>query len=205
MDNNIFSIQNKVPENSLPILKSWFNNYTFQLVVSKIRHTKLGDYRAKRGVFPHRISVNQNLNQYAFLITLTHEFAHLLVFEKYKNKVAPHGLEWKNQFAELLLVLLEHKVFPADLEEILYLHAKNPAASSVRDMKLTQQLKKYDTETTPATHLAELAEGTLFALKNKRIFTKGEKRRTRFLCQEKSTKKQYLIHGAAEVVVVENQ
>lgn len=202
MEKILAAIKNRVPENSLSILEGWFRDYTFLLVVSKTRHTKLGDYRAKRMYLPHRISVNHNLNQYAFLITLTHEFAHLLVFEKYKNKVAPHGLEWKNQFAELLLILLESKVFPTDLEEILFQHVKNPAASSVRDMKLTQQLKKYDTDDVSVIHLLELEEGALFSLKNNRIFVKGQKRRTRFLCQEKSTKKQYLIHGAAEVVVI---
>lgn len=202
MEKIFAAIKNRVPENSLSILENWFRDYTFLLVVSKTRHTKLGDYRAKRMHLPHRISVNHNLNQYAFLITLTHEFAHLLVFEKYKNKVAPHGLEWKNQFAALVLILLERNIFPSDIAGILVEHIKNPAASSCRDFNLTVQLKKYDVGIETVLHLIDLPEGSLFSLKNKRIFTKGQKRRTRFLCQEKSTQKQYLIHGAAEVVVI---
>lgn len=202
MEKILAALKNRVPENSLSILEGWFRDYTFLLVVSKTRHTKLGDYRAKRMHLPHRISVNHNLNQYAFLITLTHEFAHLLVFEKYKNKVAPHGLEWKNQFAALVLILLERNIFPSDIADILVEHIKNPAASSCRDFNLTVQLKKYDVGIETVLHLIDLPEGSVFSLKNKRIFTKGQKRRTRFLCQEKSTKKQYLIHGAAEVVVI---
>ena len=200
-DHFFLAIQNTIPQASIPILKTWFNDNFFQLKVSKARNTKLGDYRAKRGVFPHRISVNQNLNQYAFLITLTHEYAHLLVWEKHKNKVLPHGLEWKNKFAELMLILLENKIFPNDITESLVKHIKNPAASSIRDFNLTLQLKKYDVDFESVTHLIDLPEGAVFSLKNKRIFTKGKKRRTRYFCLENSTKKQYLIHGAAEVLV----
>ncbi|MGE0562801.1 MAG: SprT-like domain-containing protein [Flavobacteriales bacterium] len=190
-----------VPESSLPILKEWFCSYDFILAFSRTRNTKLGDFRAKRGTFPHRISVNKNLNEYAFLITLTHEFAHLLVWEKFKNRIQPHGLEWKNQFADLMRVLLEKNIFPTDLATILLVHIKNPAASSVRDFKLTLALKKYDIYTESAIHLVDLPEGAIFSLKNKRTFTKGKKRRTRYLCLENATKRQYLIHGAAEVLV----
>lgn len=190
-----------VPESSLPILLDWFSNYEFKLAFSRARITKLGDFRAKRGSVSHRISVNTNLNQYAFLITLTHEFAHLLVAEKYRNRIQPHGSEWKNQFADLMQILLEKEIFPSDLAPILHQHIKNPAASSVRDFKLTLALKNYDVHTESATHLVDLPEGAVFSLKNKRIFTKGTKRRTRYLCLENSTKRQYLIHGAAEVLV----
>ena len=190
-----------VPESSLPTLLEWFGNYEFKLAFSKTRSTKLGDFRAKRSFLPHRISVNKNLNQYAFLITLTHEFAHLLIAEKFKKRVLPHGLEWKNQFAELMQVLLEKNVFPTDLTQILQKHIKNPAASSVRDFKLTLALKKYDIHTESSIHLIDLPDGAIFSLKNNRTFTKGAKQRTRFLCVENSTRRKYLIHGAAEVMV----
>ena len=42
------------------------------------RATKLGDYRPPRlGDFWHRITVNEDLNMYAFLVTLLHELAHV--------------------------------------------------------------------------------------------------------------------------------
>ncbi len=195
------SLQNAVPDESLPILKTWFDGVQFELNISKERTTKLGDYRAKRGKFPHRISVNSNLNKYAFLITLTHEFAHLLIYEKHKNKVKPHGLEWKSTFAGLMRELLNNNIFPEDISTVLVQHVKNPSASSARDFKLTLQLKKYNTEVKPIIHLIDLPEGTVFSLKNKRTFTKGKKRRTRYFCTELLTKRQYLVHGAAEVLV----
>jgi SprT protein len=45
------------------------------------RSSKLGDYRPPQRGLPHRISVNHNLNQHEFLITLIHEMAHLLCWE----------------------------------------------------------------------------------------------------------------------------
>lgn len=196
-------LEKHVPEKCIPILKEWFSKNPFHLTYSRTRNTKLGDYRAPTKLFSHRISVNQNLNKYAFLITLTHEFAHLLVYKKYKNNVLPHGLEWKNQYATLILTLLENNIFTDEIAVILVNHIKNPAASSCRDFNLTLELKKHDIGIESTIHLIDLPEGAVFALKNKRIFTKGKKRRTRYFCQENSSRKQYLIHGAAEVVMVE--
>ena len=73
-----------------------------QLTITRERATKLGDYRHAHMGRNHRISVNGNLNKYSFLITLLHELAHLFVFEKFKNMVAAHGVEWKNEFAAIL-------------------------------------------------------------------------------------------------------
>ena len=40
--------------------------------------------------------------------------------------------------------------------------------------------------------------------KNKKIFIKGIKQRTRYLCEEVISKKKYLIHGIADVELVES-
>ena len=47
-----------------------------------------------RGRPHHRISVNENLNPYAFLITLLHEVAHMTTWEKHRlrmRRCRPHG------------------------------------------------------------------------------------------------------------------
>ena len=124
-----------------------------------------------------------------------------LVWNKYKNKVNPHGKEWKNTFTELLTVLLENKVFPNDLTPVVIKHAKQPKASSQADAQLTKALNKYN-PTNNLVHLMELEHGTVFTLNNKRTFKKGEKRRTRYLCEELTTKRKYLINGVAEVNVL---
>ncbi|NQX96456.1 MAG: SprT-like domain-containing protein [Flavobacteriales bacterium] len=195
---NFEILQNYVPQESLPILQKWFNQRPFELRIPKKRTTKFGDFRASTKQLPNRISVNSNLNKYAFLITLTHEFAHLLVWLQHQHKVKAHGLEWKTEFATLMNVLLTKKIFPQHLELVLQKHLKNPPASSARDVDLINELKKYDAPSNTI-QLIEIAEGTSFVLNNKRIFIKGKKRRTRYLCKEISTKKEYLIHGVAEV------
>lgn len=192
-----------VPESSLPILKRWFEQRFFLLKITKKRSTKLGDFRHPFNGKPSRISVNSNLNKYSFLITLTHEFAHLLVWDKHQNEPKSHGEEWKSEFAKLMHVHLQRNVFPDDLVKVLVRHLKNPPASSQVDIALVKALKKYDNKG-PALHLSEIPEGAVFALENKRVFKKMEKRRTRILCEEVSTKKKYLIHCVAEVVLLQS-
>lgn len=191
-------ISDYVPPEALPVLNNWFAPFNFELKVTRKRNTKLGDFRAKHFLTSHQITVNGNLNPYAFLITLTHEFAHLLVFENNKRRVLPHGKEWKNQFSVLLFELLAINIFPEDIRQVLLKHAENPAASSVRDVALTKVLNQYNHDS-DTTYLHELPKGAVFSIHNKKQFVKGEKRRTRYLCTDVRTKKQYLVHGIAEV------
>lgn len=197
-------LQQYLPQESLPILEKWFKQRPFRLTISKKRTTKFGDYRAATAQLPHRISVNANLNPYAFLITLTHEFAHLLVFTKFGHRVKAHGIEWKTEFKLLMNVLLSKGIFPPHLKTVLQKHLLNPAASSARDVDLIAALKEYD----PPSNLVQLAtlnEKETFILNDKRLFIKGKKRRTRYVCKEIATQKEYLIHGVAEVLLVSKE
>ena len=54
------------------------------------RKTRHGDYRRMTNG-AHQITVNANLNSYRFLITLIHEIAHLIAFEKYGRGIKPNG------------------------------------------------------------------------------------------------------------------
>lgn len=193
---------NYIPKTSCEIVEKWFSGHSFTLKITKKRQTKLGDFRVDNLKGVHQITVNGNLNEYAFLITLTHEFAHLLVWEKYKKRIKPHGKEWKNQFSALLMELLVHKVFPENIQKILFEHAKNPAASSVRDVELTRVLNEYNINNN-IVYLSDVSNDKKFSLNN-RVFIKKEKKRTRFLCQEIKTNKKYLIHGSAEILLVDN-
>jgi len=196
-------LKNFVPSESLPILQKWFAQRSFKLKIVKKRVTKHGDFRTKYNEDTPQITVNSSLNQYAFLITLTHEFAHLLVWNKHKHSVKAHGKEWKNEFTLLMNVLIGKNVFPDHLQNALTRHMKNPPASSSRDEQLIKELKKYD-QPSNTIYLSELKKGDIFSLNGSRVFTKGVKRRTRYLCKEVSTKREYLIHGIAEVLIVNN-
>ena len=82
-----------IPDPSAPLILEYLHHYKVHLTITRERKSVLGDYRHATHSNNHRISVNGNLNKYAFLITLLHELAHLLTFEKFGNRIPPHGKE----------------------------------------------------------------------------------------------------------------
>ena len=166
------------------------------------RRSKLGDFRANvKHNEKCQISINGNLNPYAFLITTLHEIAHLKTFNQYGNRVNPHGQEWKTEFASLLEPILNNNQLPNDLKKVLQKSIKNIKASSFSDIELSRALKKYDS-TKGTSVLEDLNEDCLFKI-NKKVYSKGKLRRTRYLCKEISSGKSYLVHALAEVNRIE--
>lgn len=172
--------------------------YRCHLTITKDRKTKAGDYRHPYGKIGHRISVNGSLNTYAFLITLVHEMAHLVNWERHGRRVNPHGKEWKLAFQELMLEYLSAEIFPQDILSVLNLHMKNPKSATVRDLELMRVLRSYD-KNSDSVLLEDLSEGNEFNL-GKRTFKKGEKLRKRYRCEEIKSGKIYLVSAIAEVV-----
>ena len=180
----------------------FLHHYKVELTIKKQRASVLGDYRHANPGRTHRISVNGNLNTYAFLITLLHELAHLLTFEKYGNRVQPHGIEWKSAFSEILSRFLAKKIFPQDIEQALQKTICNPSASSCSDDGLLRVLHRYDNKGPDVCLVENIAANGLFRIEGGRTFRKGEKVRTRFLCTELGTGRQYLFSGVHEVRMV---
>ncbi len=120
--------QDFVPKKSIQQLKLWIDELDVFIKVVKPRSTKLGDFRVYNGRI--MITINHNLNHYAFLITLTHELAHAFVYREYKGVIAPHAKEWKLMFKSMLLHFLSPDYFPNDILEALSLHIRNPKAST---------------------------------------------------------------------------
>lgn len=164
--------------------------------ISKKRKTKLGDYRHPYNGKPHRISVNGDLNPYAFLVTTIHEMAHLTTFEKYGNRVKPHGNEWKYEFKTLFDPLMNNNALPEDISIAITNYLKNAKASSCSDDRLFRVLKRYDEKR--GIRVEELEFGTKFEL-NGKIFVKGKKLRTRFECREVYSDRTYRVLGLAEI------
>src|SRR5690606_11878715 len=148
----------------------------------------------------HRISVNGNLNPYAFLITLIHELAHLVTFEQYGNRVQAHGKEWKSIYRKLLEQFLGKSIFPPDVEAALHRSLHNLPASSCADEPLVRVLRQHDHPDEKGVLVEELPEGALFEIEGGRVFRKGKKLRKRFQCKELATGKLYLFSGLYEVV-----
>lgn len=193
-------LERYVPESTAQLVYQWIQDYKIRLKITRARRSKLGDYRPPISGGLHQISVNHDLNKFAFLITLTHELAHLITWEQHKHNVAPHGQEWKNAFSTLLIDFIGKGVFPSDIEEALLKYIENPKASSCTDQNLYKVLRRYDAA--PSIHLDEISAGSIFALSNGEIYRKGAKRRTRFLCQHIASKKLYYVSGIAEVKVL---
>ena len=194
----ISALQNYLPPNTLEPVVSYLQFYHVHLTVARERKSILGDYRHRTHAKNHRISVNGNLNQYAFLITLLHELAHLLTFENFGNKVASHGKEWKFIFGQLLAQFIEHEIFPADIKNALLQSLHNPAASSCADELLLKTLKNYDEKQSHLVFVEEIPEGALFKTHDGKIFRKGEKMRKRFKCVEVKTNRLYLFSPVYE-------
>ena len=198
----ILQLQSYLPEGSFDEVLYYLQHHKVHLTITRKRQTVLGDYRHAAAGTTHRISVNGNLNKYAFLITLLHELAHLFTHDKFGHKVMAHGAEWKNEFSKVLARFLLKKVFPADIEKTLLRTLQNPSASSCGDEKLLRVLHAYDTKK-EGTHLVEqLAEGTSFSIPGGRIFKKGEQLRKRIKCVEVKTGKLYLFSAVYEVTVI---
>lgn len=199
------ALQSYLPPDTYEPVAQYLLHYKVHLTVARERKSILGDYRHRHAGQTHRISVNGNLNPYAFLITLLHELAHLLTFEKFGARVASHGKEWKGVFGQLLSQFLSHDVFPADIKTVLLQSLHNPAASSCADEALLRTLKTYDKKNGEIAlqFVESLPEGTLFATHDGRVFQKGEKLRKRYRCVEVKTKRVYLFSGVYEVEAIQ--
>lgn len=164
------------------------------------RMSKLGDFKYPFKGKPSVITVNNDLNPFHFLITFLHEFAHFMVLDKYGKKVKAHGSEWKTEFSNLIVPFYTMGIFPADLNPHVERLIKSPKASGFGDMELLKALRKYDPGDDQITILDDIREEDLFKLMNGRVFRKKQKRRSRILCYELATRRNYLIHGMAEVI-----
>lgn len=216
-----------IPEQAVDLISHWIYHFDFKLKIKKERSSKQGDYRAPLKNIPaklknarptaltestlanysqytnHQITINRNLNKYAFLITLIHEIAHLTNWNKFKHKVKPHGEEWKHEFKILMKEFSCKDIFPEDVLQALNSYLKDPAASSCSDIQLSRVLKKYD-QKEGVFLLEQIPAKTIFKFNGNRDFIKGEKLRKRYKCMELKTRRQYLFSPIAEVELVES-
>lgn len=177
-----------LPTGSFDPVVSYLHQYKVHLTVTKQRKSVLGDYRHAGWGGNHRISINGNLNKFEFLITLLHELAHLLTYEQYKNKVESHGKEWKYCYSQLLIVFVQLKIFPPEVEQALQKSIANPSATANGETALLMVLRKYDADQKVGhSTVVELEEGNLFQTENGKIFRRGAVRRKRIECVELKT------------------
>lgn len=201
-----------IPEPAVDTIAEWIYKYNFKLKVKRPRSSKEGDYTAPHSGRNHTITINKDLNKYAFLITLIHEVAHLVTWEKYKGRVSPHGSEWKSEYTALLHHFLSKEtgggeLFPAEVSRALHKHSQSPSAASCSDLHLARVLKSFDANPEKL-FLESIPAGTSFRIVSERskhakeIFVKGEKRRTRYECFHSSTRRKYFVPALCEVIII---
>lgn len=187
-----------VPQAAIAYCLMLWQQSPFELKITRSRNTKVGDFTSRGRKQHPRITLNNDLNPYLFLQTYVHEVAHLRVYLSLGNKVEAHGEEWKTMFTELMVPLLWENIFPEDILHVLRRHMVNPKASSYADPLLIQAFRKYDKNQDRFIELAHLPEGSIFHFHG-RYFKKGRIRRTRILCVEMKSKRNYLVPADALV------
>ncbi|HNR53970.1 MAG TPA: SprT-like domain-containing protein [Flavobacteriales bacterium] len=191
-------LRRHLPSAAWPVVLNWLRSNPVQVRISKPRQTKLGDYRSATRTQPHRVSVNADLNPYAFLVTLVHEFAHYSTFVNQRRWSAPHGPAWKSEYARLMRPFLSNSVFPTDVLSALERHLVDAPASSCTDQGLMRVLMSHDPE--PRQLLEELPDRSVFRF-NERVFVKGPQLRKRYKCHCLNDRRNYIIDPMAEVQV----
>ena len=155
--------------------------YTRNIIVNYVvpRKTSLGMWKYTRG--KHEITVNNNLQGVQFMVTLVHEIAHACTWDTYKNTVKPHGPEWKDQYRQLMLPLMQG-YFDLNTDQALEDYMKNPPASSVRSLNI----KRISNPTQKM--VEDIAVGETFTVTDGRKFTKLRKRKVKWECSDPTGK-----------------
>ena len=196
-------LQKYLPEHAVANCFELIKANNVHLKIVNERQTRHGDYRKDTQGF-HLITVNSSLNKYRFLITLIHEIAHLVAFEKYGRMIKPHGEEWKTTFQRLMVPFIRPEIFPNQLLPLLARHFRNPKASSDTDAKLAIALKAFDEKETEKNYIFEIPMGSNFRIHNGKIFKKMALRVKRYECLEVSSGRLYLFQPNAEVELLPN-
>lgn len=190
-----------LPERAVDPCLALIQENGVHLKIVNDRVTRHGDYQ-KLQDGRHKITVNATLNKYRFLITLIHEIAHLVAFEKFGYRIKPHGLEWKKTFQHMMLPFIRPEIFPTQLLPLLAKHFRNPKASSSTDANLSIALKQFDMQQSDKSYVFELPLGSVFRIHNGKLYKKGNRRVKRYECVEMATGRMYLFQPNAEVELI---
>jgi hypothetical protein len=202
--NKVKVLEQYLPPDAAPLVGRWIDYFKCEFKISRNRNSKFGDYRPPHAGKGHRISVNYDLNPYAFLVTTVHEFAHLHTWNEHSHKAKPHGAEWKSNFKKMMQPFFEKDIFPYDVKRAIVSYLDNPAASSCADLNLYRSLRKYDPPKESMLTVEKLPHQSIFKIKDGRVFQKQEQLRKRFKCIELKTRRIYLFSPVAEVELLEN-
>ena len=180
----------------------YLNLHRVHFHITRGRASKLGDYRWPQGEHNyHEMSINGDLNPYLFLWVFLHEAAHLETHLKHP-KVSPHGHEWQQEYARLI----DHHavLFPSEVQPLLQRYTRCIPLNRSILRQIEAMLHRYDPGYSDEEHLTldGLPVGSRFRMKAKPdiLFESVERRRTRWLCRDVVTGRQYTVAATAEVI-----
>ena len=189
-------LQTHVATEIRPLIESWLSDYSVKVHLKRDRRSKHGDFRPPHRGICAQITINSGLNPLQFLLTITHEIAHLMVWHDFGRRVAPHGKEWKLCFGRLLRQLALEESLPQSFRQALMIHAKRPFASSSRDLNLMGVLRTLNNEDDSI--LYDLNVGETFRFRDE-LFIKVKDNRTRCTCRHIGSQMLYSISKSARV------
>lgn len=192
---------NHLPAQAVDWVYGYLDHYKVHFHITRERMSKLGDYRwpQLRHKF-HEISINGDLTPWLFFWVFLHEAAHLETQLKYSD-VKPHGHEWQAEFRQLIITHAD--IFPPEVQSTIRRYTRRIPLPGAVGRQIEHVLRRYGNEYDPnILTLDSLPAGSIFQLKNKHnmTFMSLERRRTRWLCREVETGRQYLVNVSAEVV-----
>lgn len=193
-----------LPTGTEPAVAGLLARHACHIRLARPRRSKLGDHRPpSRGAPLHRISINDDLNPYAFLTTLLHEIAHAATWERHARhrgrRLRPHGAEWRAEYAAILRPFIALGVLPDDVAAALERSLARPAAATCSDRRLLVALGRHDRVDPKLVRVEEIAVGGWFRLDSGTVFRAGRTLRTRRQCFESRTGAEYRVHGLARV------
>lgn len=180
----------------------YLNLHRVHFHITLQRSSKLGDYRWPRtGHDYHEISINGDLGPYFFLWVFLHEAAHLETHLHY-TAAAPHGHEWQEQYRRL--IASHAALFPPDVQPLLARLVQRIPLNRSLLRQVEECLRRHEPGYSAAAHttLDQLPAGSRFRLKSKPdiLFESIARRRTRWLCRDVATGRQYTVAGHAEII-----
>jgi len=198
------ALRAKLPDAAHAYVMQLLADQPIDIRLSRPRRSRLGDHRGPTASVPrHRISVNDDLNPYAFLTTLLHEVAHAATWERHARRIRrlrPHGPEWKAEFERILRPVVAEKMVPADITAALDRSLASPTAATCSDRRLVLALARYDATDRVGVFVESLPPGAMFRTDGGRVFRLGPRLRSRYRCVERGTGREYRLHGLCRVV-----
>lgn len=186
-----------LPAGATAFVEEWSRGRRVFIKIKRERQTKLGDYRRQRDG-QHLITINHNLPPELFFFVLTHEFAHLLAFEKFGFRIAPHGPEWKQTYRQMLGQT--DGVYSPALAPLIRRYAQNPKANFSAFAPLAKIL-----ETGPQkdglTFVEAVPPGGDFIYRQE-IYRMVGRRKINYLCQHLATGRGFIFRPAAAVEMI---